>query len=632
MVLYGKFLFSDINRLHYYSVILYIFICSLFVYLYKNIPEYENKLRNTLLSQSIDGIDASAEKLIEKIFNQSDNFLQENIKNPEIRKRNIQLLKDFKNRNILSVYILIPFKKNKFIMLLDSSIKKHEKWKPSIFIYDDIDEESLFKAQKSKKKQIYIQKGINDLGFTLIKPVLKNNKIIAILVIDYSQKTYKSLTSLLNLSAKIIMSFLITLIVLFTFFILYFLKNSYTKSRMYRNPHSGTFYRSYLTDNYEKINFSEYYIALADIDFFRRINDIYGHHIGDRLLNAIMKKISTLLKKEDIFIQYGGEEFLLLISKKNTTEKEFKELLENIRKTIQNLKIKIKKDSVKLTISIGAFIQTQKATSLQNAIQKADSALYDSKHNGRNTITYFDISNKMRLYREKLKDMIESDKLVCFYQPIISLKNKKVHHYEALLRLENEDEIIYPDKILPNLENSYFYSRISMKIIEYNIGKLLENESLKISINLSSDDLINDAILSILRKHSYLSNRLLIEILETKDANYQKLQQAIEKLKLLGYKFCIDDYGSGYSNLNHLLNLSIDYLKIDGSIIKNIDKDPKAYSLIELLGKFCRDNNIKIIAEFVENKEILDVLIKLNIDYGQGYFFDKPKAFNQLKR
>jgi diguanylate cyclase (GGDEF)-like protein len=400
---------------------------------------------------------------------------------------------------------------------------------------------------------------------------------------------------------------------------------------MYRDPESGAFYRSYLTDNYEKINFCGYYIVLADIDFFKRVNDIYGQAIGDRVLVSIIKKILTFLNEEDIFIQYGGEEFLILISKENSDVGDFKNRIEGIREMVENLNIKIKGNIVHLTISMGAFIQTESATSLQDAIHKADGALYDSKHNGRNKITYFDISDKKRIYREKLKDMIESDKLICFYQPIVTLKNNKIHHYEALLRLEDEDEIIYPDRILPDLENSYFYSRISMKIIEYNINKLIENKNLKISINLSSDDLINEAILSILRKYSYISARLLIEILETKDVNYVKLEKAIERLRLLGYKFCIDDYGSGYSNLNHLLNLSIDYLKIDGSIIRNIDKDKKAYSLIKLLSLFCQNNNIKIIAEFVENRDILDVLIDLNIEYGQGYYFDRPKPYDKLK-
>jgi len=626
--LYNKFIFSDINRFHYYTIVVYIFICSTFIYLYANIHIYENKLRTTLLSQSIDGIDASADKLIDKIVNGSSDFIRDNTINHDMRIKNIELLKDFKNRNILSIYILLPFK-NRFFLFLDGDEDNKNK-EPELFMLEDIDIDSLIRAKKSKKKQIYIQKNIKDLGFTMIKPILKNNKLIAFFVIDYSQKTYNSMTSLLSVSVKIIMIFLIILIILLTIFILYFLRNSYIKNRMYRNPDSGSFYRSYLTDNYEKINFSDYYISLADIDFFKRINDIYGQANGDKVLNSVMQRISSLLKKDDIFIQYGGEEFLLLISKKDTDIEKFKTIIENIRKMVESLNIKIKDDTINITISIGAFIQTKSASSFQDAIQKADGALYDSKHNGRNIITYFDLSNKIRMYREKLKDMINSDKLVCFYQPIVNIKTKEIHHYEALLRIEDGDEIISPNQILPDLENSYFYSRISMKVIEYNVDKLLKNDKLKISLNLSSDDLINDAILALLRKNSALSDRMLIEILETKDADYIKLEISIQKLKLLGYKFCIDDYGSGYSNLNHLLNLSIDYLKIDGSIIRNIDKDKKAYSLISSLNLFCQENGIKVVAEFVENEKILDVLIDLDIEYGQGYYFDKAKPYNEI--
>jgi len=624
--LYSKFIFSDINRFHYYGIVVYVFICSIFIYLYDNIPIYENRLRTVLLSQSIDGIDASSDKLIDKIVNSSSDFIKDNSIDTALRQKNIERLRDFKNRNIQSVYILLPFK-NQFFLFLDSSTTNE----PELFILDDIDKKYITKVKDSRKKQIYIQKDIKDLGFSMIKPIVKNNKIIAFLVIDYTQKTYNSLTSLLSVSVKTIMIFLILLIILLTVFILYFLRNSYIQNRMYRDPNSGIYYRSYLTDNYEKINFSDYYIALADIDFFKRINDIYGQENGDRVLNSVMKKISSFLKKDDIFVQYGGEEFLLLISKKDTDADTFKIRIENIRKMVEDLNIKIKNDTINMTISIGAFIQTSTASSLQDAIQKSDSALYDSKHNGRNIITYFDISDKTRMYREKLKDMIESDKLVCFYQPIINLKTEEVHHYEALLRIEDGDNIISPDKILPDLENSYFYSRISMKVIEYNIDKLLKNDKLKISLNLSSDDLINDAILALLRKNSLLSNRMLIEILETKDADYTKLESSIQKLKLLGYKFCIDDYGSGFSNLNHLLNLSIDYLKIDGSIIRNIDKDKKAYSLIRSLNLFCQNNGIKVVAEFVENSKILEVLRDLDIEYGQGYYFDKPKPYDEIK-
>jgi len=113
------------------------------------------------------------------------------------------------------------------------------------------------------------------------------------------------------------------------------------------------------------------------------------------------------------------------------------------------LNIEITQDIVKITISIGGYIQTETSSSLRDAIHKADSALYESKHNGRNRVLYFDIPKSKILHREKLKDMIETDKLICFYQPIVSLKDAQYHHYEALLRIQDGDNIIYPDKILP---------------------------------------------------------------------------------------------------------------------------------------------------------------------------------------
>jgi len=609
-------------------MVVYILICCLFIYLYKNIPNYENRLRVTLLSQSIDGIDAASDRLIEKIVANNPDFLNANIKDITLRKKNEQYLKDFLNRNISSIYLLFPHD-NKYFILLDSDDKNNSK-NILPFMLEEIDINSFNKARDTQQKQVYIQKNIPDLGFTLIKPIIIKNIETSFLVIDYTQRTYNSLFSLLSLSAKIIMVFLIVVVILLTIFISYLIRNIYIKHRMYINPNTGTFYRSYLTDNYEKIDFSKYYIALADIDFFKRINDIYGQSIGDKVLHEIIKKISLLLSRDDMFVQYGGEEFLLFISKRDRNIREFKEKLEEIRKRIERLNIKIKQDIVKITISIGGYIQTETSSSLRDAIHKADSALYESKHNGRNRVLYFDIPKSKILHREKLKDMIETDKLICFYQPIVSLKDAQYHHYEALLRIQDGDNIIYPNKILPELEDSYFYSRISMKVIEYNVKKLRQDSRFIISINLSSDDILNHAIFNLLIKNSDIAYRMLIEILETKNVNYIEVENAIQKLKLFGYKICIDDYGSGYSNLSHLLNLSIDYLKIDGSIIKNIYRDKKAHALISSLSAFCKQNGIKVIAEFVENEEILNILMSFDIEYGQGYYFDKAKPYEEL--
>jgi diguanylate cyclase (GGDEF)-like protein len=582
-----------------------------------------------LLSQSIDGTDAFSDNLIEKLINNNSNFIEESSQNNNVRQKAINLLVEFKNRNISSIFVLIS-KDDKFYILLDSA-DKNGSGGVQLFNLEGVDEiKSLIKAKESHSKQVHIQKNIKDLGFTLIKPMLQNSKISTFLVIDYTQSSYNSLTSLLMVSVKNITAFFALVLFLLAILISYFLRNSYIKNRSYINPNTGTFYRSYLTDNYEKINFTDYYIVLIDIDRFKRINDLYGHDYGDEIINSIIKKIDVSLKNQDIFVQYGGEEFLLLISKTETTIESLKDRLESIREMVEEQRFRVQDDIIKLTISIGAFIQSEVASSLQDAIQNADTALYEAKHKGRNRVIYFDISDNKRLYREKIKEMIEADKLICFYQPIINLNYETIHHYEALLRIQDDDKIIFPDKILPDLENSYFYSRISMKVIEYNIKKLRKNSTLIVSINLSADDLLNDSILSLLFAHSDLSKRILIEILENKSINYSRVKESINKLKILGYKICIDDFGAGFSNIDHLLNLPIDYLKLDGSMIKNIHNDKKAHSIIEAITFFCQTNGIEVIAEFVENEEIVEILKGFGIEYGQGWYFDKAKPYDEI--
>jgi len=298
---------------------------------------------------------------------------------------------------------------------------------------------------------------------------------------------------------------------------------------------------------------------------------------------------------------------------------------------IEATNFQVKSDRFSLTISIGALLQTELEKSLQDAIHKADTALYKSKHNGRNSVSYFDLTQPERIYRENLKEMIESEKLVCYYQPINRLKDGSLHHYEALLRIEDGNNVIFPDRILPAIEDSYLYSYLTKKIIEYNVNVLRMDTQMRVSINLSADDLINDSIIFLLSQNADLSTRIYIEILETKSIDYKRVESSIQKLKLLGFKICIDDFGSGYSNLNHLLNLSIDYLKIDGSIIKEILHDKRAYSIVKTFALFSKENNIEVIAEFIDNQEIIDVLIGFGIDYGQGFYFSKAKPYADLE-
>jgi len=586
----------------------------------------QQEFQKVILSLSIDGVNKMADETIDFITKDEQPLILSHYKNVEIREKNEFELSRLKRGNVSSVFIVF-MKKGQLFYLLDVSDTEQGEF-GELFQAEDM--RVFERIIETKRREVFIQNGLKDLGFTLIKPIIEEDRVVAFLMIDYRQKSLDVLIAKVvgyMEIIKYILAFIGGLLLFLGFYLVYLM---FIKENQYSIAKTQALKRNYLMDNYEKINFSNYYISLMNIDFFRRINDIYGEAIGDELIVELMKNISLHLRKQDVFIQYSGEEFLLFVYKENMSVHNFKLMMEEIRVMVEELELYVDKNPVYMTISMGILLESQNAKSLQDAIYKADVALYKAKHNGRNRVYSYELSSDKRLYRQKLKDMIEDDKLVCYYQPIVSLSENKIIHYEALLRIEDGGKVIYPDKILPDFEESYFYSRISIKVIEFNVKKLRENPKFKVSINLSSDDLLNDSIIGILIKNKDISERLLIEIVENKFIDYHKMEVIIKKLRFFGYVICIDDFGTGYSNFDHLLNLSVDYLKLDGSMIKNIHKDNRAHSIIKILVEFCRENSIKVIAEYVENQEIVDLLKKFGVEYGQGYYFSKPLPYDSF--
>ncbi len=613
------------NRIYFYVILSYVLLAYLLLSSYKNLGPYEDRVKYTLLNEAISLVDDTTTNMIKSIVDKNLNFVSSNINDSNLRLENEKILSIMNSTDINSLFVLYLSGENYFF-LLDTDKEEHSKLH-EIFIPENV--EVFNQAINEKKKKVFIQKNLEPLSFTLLKPIVHNNVTVALLVIDYTENR---LTSLLDISVKVLSYLLILLLTLIFIFLFYMVYTHYSKYKVYRNPKTNTLNRVYMIDNYEKINFKKYYVALADIDFFNRVNNRHGQNNGDKIITSVIKIMAKHLGSNDKFIQYSGEEFLLLINKESTSEKVLRKLLDDIRISVNRATFEIDDDNFNMSISIGVLLNTGIEKSLQDVIHKADTALYEAKHNGRNMISYFDISQPKRLYREKLKEMIESNKLVCYYQPIRDLQTKSLHHYEALLRIEDGDNIIFPDKILPDLEDSYLYTHLTKRVIEFNVQKLREDSKMKISINLSADDLVNDSILSILAQNADLANRLLIEILENKSIDYKRVELSIQKLKLFGYKICIDDFGSGYSNLNHLLKLSIDYLKIDGSIIKEIHHDKRAYSIVKTFATFCRQNNIEVIAEFIDNQDVVDILKSFGVKYGQGWYFSKAEPYEVLDK
>jgi PAS domain S-box-containing protein len=229
-----------------------------------------------------------------------------------------------------------------------------------------------------------------------------------------------------------------------------------------------------------------------------------------------------------------------------------------------------------------------------------------------------------------VKTAIENYKIISYFQPIINNKTMKIEKYESLVRLIDENEkIISPFFFLDTAKKGKYYTQITNIVLE-NSFKALELINTSISINLSIIDIekpqIREKIFELLLKYKEHNNRIIFELLEDENIkDFKVIKDFIKKIKSLGVQIAIDDFGSGYSNFERLLEFSPDILKIDGSLIKNILNDKLSLNVVETIVLFAKKQHIKTVAEFVENKEIFELLKNIGIDFSQGYYFGKPE-------
>jgi len=231
---------------------------------------------------------------------------------------------------------------------------------------------------------------------------------------------------------------------------------------------------------------------------------------------------------------------------------------------------------------------------------------------------------------QKIKTAILNDKIVPFFQPIVNNQTKEIEKYECLVRLiDEEDKIISPYFFLEIAKHSKLYESITKIMIKKSF-QAFSNSNYEFSINLSIEDIIDYSLFGYIKNmlNIYpLANRVCFELLETeKIENYQVIADFVSEVRALGCKVSIDDFGSGYSNFSHLLNLDFDYLKIDASLIKDIHNDKNKQIIVKTIVTFAQELGIKTIGEYVESKEIYDYITSMGITYSQGYYFSEPVA------
>ncbi|MGB1186827.1 MAG: EAL domain-containing protein [Cycloclasticus pugetii] len=383
--------------------------------------------------------------------------------------------------------------------------------------------------------------------------------------------------------------------------------------------------------------------ALLDIDLdqFKVVNDIEGHEAGDRLLVEVATLIRSTLDNNAFIARVGSNLFQVFISK--TAEKEAMQLAEKIRLTIDEFDFKSGENIYNISASIGvAMLEPLKLIKRPSELMsRANHACYSAKTLGRNRVNLFESDNdELISIREdakwvpKIRHALSEDLFKIVFQPVVKLSNGSVSHYETLLRMiGDEGELLRPAQFIPVAERMGLIHHIDLWVVSHAIDHIAglpkTQENICFTINLSSHALQGDYLLPVIKQKlesTWISpSRLTFEITETAAvSNFNKTREMVSKIRALGCRFALDDFGAGFSSFNYIKNFPVDYLKIDGQFINNLAVDHADQVLVKSMIEVAHSLGKKAIAEYVSNAEILRVLKELGVDYVQGYLLGKP--------
>ena len=378
----------------------------------------------------------------------------------------------------------------------------------------------------------------------------------------------------------------------------------------------------------------ELMVAYVKIDDFYDIERFYGRKIAHKLENTFGDKLFEYAPEDCKFkriYSLGNGEFVFAKNINNcpigaeNIIKQFKEFQQRVNSD----KIQIEEIAYDITILISLSFG-------KNAI---DDAKYGLQELYRTKQSFILSDNFTKIEHDKaeenlkiirlIKKAIKDGRIVSFFQPIVNNKTKEVEKYESLVRLIDENKNILPPHFFLDIaKRGRYYSQITSIVIK-NTFDVLKKIDKDISINLSVIDIekysTREKIFHLLKENREYANRIVFELLEDESIkDFNLLKEFVATVKKMGVKIAIDDFGSGYSNFERLLDYQPDIIKIDGSLIKNITDSAWSLSIVKTIITFAKEQNIKIVAEFVENENIYNILRDLGIDYSQGYFFSKP--------
>ncbi|MDX6587090.1 MAG: hypothetical protein QOI31_1563 [Solirubrobacterales bacterium] len=386
-------------------------------------------------------------------------------------------------------------------------------------------------------------------------------------------------------------------------------------------------------------------LLVLDIDNFKFINDALGHQAGDELIRSLASQLKGRVRRTDIVSRLGGDEFALLLT--GTGAEAALELAGELLAMARSHRVLARDKPVQVTTSIGIAMLDAANLSAEQLLLEADVAMYEAKGSGRDRVILFTrdapAPNAQRagfIWTDKIKRALAEDKFAVYAQPIVSLNGQTADRYELLVRMLDEDgSVVAPGAFLPVAERFGLISEIDIWMIRQAIG-LIEKEQnagrkVVLEVNLSGhsicDPELPDLIEAELTKAPIDPAQLVFEITETAAiANMDEARTLATRIRRWGCRFALDDFGAGFGSFYYLKYLPVDYLKIDGEFIRNLDSSEIDQRMVSAMVEIARALGLRTIAEFVESSPVLERLREFGVDFAQGYHIGRPAPIEEL--
>lgn len=387
---------------------------------------------------------------------------------------------------------------------------------------------------------------------------------------------------------------------------------------------------------------SNYGLMLLDLDHFKVINDRFGHATGDRALAQIGQRLAKHLRDGDTVGRWGGEEFLCLLPQVDRRQAE--EIGERVRAGIEAAPVEDDKRLIRVTASIGVVAFREDGDDPDTLLAKADSALYEAKRAGRNRVRCHTASSgEVFRVADLIENALAKNRVRAAYQPVVDLVTGQVRGEEALARIQRPDgEWMAAAAFIPAAEQLNLVHQIDHRIIQQAVLRCVERAlegtpPHAMFVNFSADflrhpRLVQD-ILDTVRQSCALCEGqlrgpkpLVLEITERQFLqDTEEARQVLEPFRELGLRLAIDDFGAGHSSLNYLAELPLEFVKIEGTLIRRIATEPRVRAVVQAIQSLATDLGVVTVAEGIEDQATLDAVRRIGIDWGQGFLFARPE-------